>query len=497
MSDKKQDGTSDDADARPTGTDGSGVPEDTGTDPTASETDPNAPDAERAGADAPPSEGRPVAEDPLGEPRSELSAEPASEPQEPAPDPLLATESTARETHDEQLEDVQEDDGGWSFAARALTFLILLFAGAALGIWAAPRIAPQLPSGMAPVAQWLTPGNVGDEEEIAALNAAVTEVQSQVSSLSDRVNGLSASLGEGDVASRIAQAVQQARSQTEDELADVREQIAGLSGDEVDQRLARLESTLEGQVAELSSLQRQIAGSISSEATEQAAEQINVYEAQIEGLRAELGSVSDAVASLRNRIDEVAATADRSIETAQEQVEQIQTETRTALSNAAIESDVALIRAALAAGQPFSEPATRLAEDPGVSLPEGLRAAADTGAPTLLTLQDRFPDAAHTAIRASIAAGSGEGLLARSRAFIEAQVASRSLTPQEGDHTDAILSRMEEDLRNGDLPAALSEAEALPSEARAAMRSWLDDAQLRAQAEAGLAQLRSSTPATN
>ena len=130
-------------------------------------------------------------------------------------------------------------------------------------------------------------------------------------------------------------------------------------------------------------------------------------------------------------------------------------------------------------------------------MPEGLTAAAPSGVLTLAALRDSFPDAAHTAIRASILAGAGDGLIARGRAFLEAQVASRSLTPRPGVGPDAVLSRMEDRLRKDDLDGALAEAAALPSEAAGAMDGWLAAARLRAGAVAGLAALEGALAATN
>ena len=115
----------------------------------------------------------------------------------------------------------------------------------------------------------------------------------------------------------------------------------------------------------------------------------------------------------------------------------------------------------------------------------------------MATLRDRFPDAAHAAIRASIVASAGDGIMARSRAFLEAQVASRSLTPKEGTSPDAVLSRMEDRLRNDDLKGVLAEAESLPSEAAQAMADWLDAARRRAGAVEAVASLDASAPATN
>ena len=130
-------------------------------------------------------------------------------------------------------------------------------------------------------------------------------------------------------------------------------------------------------------------------------------------------------------------------------------------------------------------------------MPAGLAAAAPTGIATLAQLRDRFPDAAHDAIRASIIASAGDGVIARSRAFLEAQMASRSLTPKPGMAPDAVLSRMEERLRHDDLDGALAEADELPSEAAGAMADWLGAARLRVGAVEGLAELDRAPAATN
>jgi hypothetical protein len=224
---------------------------------------------------------------------------------------------------------------------------------------------------------------------------------------------------------------------------------------------------------------------------------IDVYRAELDGLRAELATLTGNVSGLASRIDEVAATADRSIAAAQARVAAVEAESTTALGAAQSASDIALLRAALTAGQPFAEVADRLAAAPGVTLPEGLGAAAATGAPTLASLREGFPEAAHAAIRASILAGAGEGVMARAGAFVSAQVASRSLTPQEGMSPDAVLSRIEDRLRRDDLAGVLAEAEQLPSEAREAMAGWLAGVRLRLAAEAGLAEISAQLPVTN
>jgi hypothetical protein len=410
---------------------------------------------------------------------------------EPTLDPLATgrPDPTPPPPVEDDSHEEGHDEGGMSFAAWALTALLLLLGGAALGIWGAPRLAPHLPSGLAPAAEWLTPGAREAEAELAALEARVDE---RLGSVDARLADLSSA---GDLDSRIAVATDELEARLRAEIEGLQQQLGQADGAEVQQRLGRLESSIEGQVAELATLKEQLAGG-AGQLSAEAVQQIDVYRAELDGLRGEVGALQDRVGSLAARIDEVAAEADRQVETARQRVAEIQSQSDTALSAAEVEADLALVRAAVASGQPFAEPVQRLA-DSGVAVPEALEAAAESGVATMAALRDRFPDAAHAAIRASIMASAGEGVMARSRAFLEAQVASRSLTPQQGTNPDAVLSRMEERLRNDDLAGALAEAGNLPSEAAAAMADWLEAARRRAAAVEAVARLDAAAPATN
>jgi hypothetical protein len=395
------------------------------------------------------------------------------------------------DTHDPAA--AEEDEPGYSLAARALAVLLLLLAGAAAGIWAAPHLAPMLPAGLAPVAEWLTPGAREAQTDYAALEA---RVESELAATGQRIAALP---GAEDIDARIASAVAAAGTQTSADLGALRETVGEIDPAGIRQRIDQLAATLDGQAAELATLKDQLTGGVAatSSLTEEAVARIDVYRAELDGLRAELSTLTGNVSGLASRIDAVAATADRSIAAAQDRVAAIEAESSTALDVAHSTSDIALLRAALTSGQPFADVADRLTASPGVTLPEGLAAAAATGAPTLATLRADFPDAAHAAIRATILAGAGDGIVARARAFVGAQVASRSLTPQPGMTPDAILSRMEDDLRRDDLEGVLAEAGHLPSEASAAMANWLAGVRLRVAAEAGLAEISAQLPVTN
>lgn len=441
---------------------------------------------------------------PAPDPAAESSARPAPAETEPveavAIDTAAEREEAARDLAHEPVpvvdsveethEDGHEEEAGWSLAARTLAVLCLLLAGAGLGIWAAPKIAPMLPSGMAPVAKWLTPGQAETEAEIAALRE---RVDTGVGALESRVAALPAG---DDIDTRIAAAVADAEAKLSAEIEAAKAAAGEVDLTAVNQKLAELEAAVQSRTTELDSLKAQITGT-AGQPSDAALGRIDAYKGEVEALRGELGTVRDTVSGFSTRLDEVDARADREIKAAQAKVAAVRERADTELGAAAVATDLARVRAAIASGQPFAEPLAALTGDGGATASEGLSAAADTGVATLAQLRESYPDAAHAAIRASIAASAGTGILARSQAFLEAQVSSRSLTPQTGQGTDAVLSRMEEKLRQDDLDGVLAEAGSLPSEAAAAMADWLDAARKRAEAVDGLAALDASLTTTN
>ncbi len=465
-------------------------------------------------------------------------------PADPAtsPEPERPTAAEAPEAGHDQYG--YEEEAGPSFASRALLVLVLLLAGAVAGIWAAPKIASSLPAGMAPVAAWMMPGATLSQDSLDRLEADVT---AQVATLEEEVRTLRGELAavpgqealDARIADHVGAAVLESEARASDALsaavAETDTRIAGavkaavddIAAPETRQQLARLQNSLEGQIAQLDDLKTQLQGGIAATAqsTEATAANIDIYRSELEGLRAEVGDLTDSVAGLRERIDTVAATADRSIASAQadldaakaaftdalaasktefdaalseaqDVVEETRESAETAMTEAAIEADIAQIAAALGNAQPYSEPVARL-EAGGVAVPAGLAENSADGVPTLLMLRESFSPSAHEAIRAGIVSGAGQGLFSRAQAYLEAQVSNRSLAPKEGLDTDAVLSRMEEALRREDLAGALAEAGHLPSEAAAAMQSWLTRARARAEADAGLVELKAGHPATN
>lgn len=421
----------------------------------------------------------------------ESPPEPVETAADPDPEPLpqeAAAVAEPPETHEH--EEIEHEEGR-SFAARALTFLLVLIAGAIIGIWGAPKLAPLLPSGLAPLADWLSPRDEAAEARMATLESRLD------GEVGDMRSQLAALPSPDDTSARI-DAATQAAAQLSERIAALESTVGGIDVGQTRQELDRLQAAADSQSAELASLKDQLSGATaaSGQLSEDTIAQIDVYRAELDGVRADVGTLRDQVGQLSTSLDAVTARADREIESAQAKVAEIQADAETRLSAAEVASEVSMIRAAIANGQPFAEPLQSLSEQSDIEIPEGITAAA-SGVPTMAALRDRFGNAAHAAIRASTFAGAGDGVLARSKAFLDAQIASRSLSPKEGAGTDAVLSRMEDRLRSDDLDGALAEADQLPSEAAAAMSGWLDDARLRAGAVDGLADFDAALTATN
>ncbi len=186
----------------------------------------------------------------------------------------------------------------------------------------------------------------------------------------------------------------------------------------------------------------------------------------------------DAIAAYEAELERLQA----SVAAQRDEIEALLSEARTSETSAEERARIALARAlmsriitAVDSGAPYAEALAELEATGGADVPAGLAAAADTGVPTLIELQDGFPSAARAALNAARSAEGGGGL----GAFIERQLGARSVEPREGDDADAVLSRAEAAIRQGRLGDALAEVDTLPDAAKASMADWISKAEMR------------------
>lgn len=368
------------------------------------------------------------------------------------PDEAIDVEAAPDVAENDRFDEDEHDETG--MVARILKISAFLVFGGVLMLWIGPKVAPSLPSGMAPVANWLAPGGAEIKAEIAALQAALADMPEPVSAY--EIEAMIA----GGISTKTT-----ALSARIDALGD------GTDSGEIESRLAALEMKTDGLRAEVSALLAQLSdvSQVGGEVSAETAAKLAGFAAVNEGLKAE-------IAALANRIDGVSATA-------AERASAVEADAELERNAAAILSSLNTIDLALSAGLPFAAALADLENAGVMDIPAAL-ADASGGVATMAKLRADFPEAAHAAIRASILASAGDGIFASISAFTRAQVAGRSLTPQDGVGPDAVLSRAEVALKQDDLTTALAEIDALPavampSEARGPMGDWVANAMER------------------
>ncbi len=184
----------------------------------------------------------------------------------------------------------------------------------------------------------------------------------------------------------------------------------------------------------------------------------------------QLNALRDAVTAQTARIDALTSEAEQREDVARASAQQ-------ELRRAALTR----IRTALDTGSGYA-PALGDLERAGMSSPDALQEVAEAGVPTQAALQERFAPAARAALVAARKDKTEGGDDAGFWSFMSDQLGARSLERSEGPGVDAVLSRAEDDVRQGKLDSALSEIDALPEPAKAELADWAADARARMQA---------------
>ena len=159
-----------------------------------------------------------------------------------------------------------------------------------------------------------------------------------------------------------------------------------------------------------------------------------------------------------------------------------------AIRNASVRASVAALTSRLQNGIAFSGALAELEKLTGSEAPAALKDAAEAGVATLDELRASFGRNAQRAISADIRAeAKDEGILGKAAARLQSVAAGRPKNEEEGDTTAAIVSRIEARLREGALPDALAEAEALSEAAKGALSEWLGRLETRIAVDAAAA----------
>ncbi len=354
-------------------------------------------------------------------------------------------------------------------SGKILFVIVAFVAAAVLTLWAAPRIARVLPSGLEPVAILLSPGQ---SEATARIDSLEKNVLDRLTGIEERLATIEGSTGQLVSDAEAALMLSSYDDFVEFRLESVRDMLSAERNGDLARRIDTVESRLDAIVSDQSILRELVevgGGPDSPAVSSEVLGRIAGYQTELTGLRNDLADFASRQGDAMNRVEDLASRFDD------------MEDTLAALNSGASGVDsVQLaelddIRLALASGDAFLHAVNSLAGRPGIDVPPALSDIASSGTPPVAELRRRFPEAAYGAIQASVLAETGDGLAERSIAFLRSLVVTRSLEPREGNDVDAILSRMEAQLEAGDLGGVLREGFSLPDDASVSMADWLAD----------------------
>ena len=201
----------------------------------------------------------------------------------------------------------------------------------------------------------------------------------------------------------------------------------------------------------------------------------SVSEAAVAAYERELAGLQDAIAEQQSTLEAQIAAQKDEVARLVEEAQALESSAVEAETAAKVQTGITDILTAIESGAPFADSVASL-QGLGIDVPETLAGPADTGVATLASLQDGFAPLARSALAtAREASEESQGI----GSFLQRQLGARSVTPQDGDSADAILSRIEAALSAGDISTVLQEADALPEAAKEALETWTASAATR------------------
>ncbi|MDG1936316.1 MAG: hypothetical protein P8I83_07880 [Paracoccaceae bacterium] len=188
-----------------------------------------------------------------------------------------------------------------------------------------------------------------------------------------------------------------------------------------------------------------------------------------------IGAYNNEVTALQSSIQAQRDQVDKLIAQASAKETQALEISQTTMARIAL----AEVQTALEKGMPFVTELNEFAKLTGRRVPPKLSELADTGAVTIAELNAQFPPFARKALTAQRAGSSENRLSAGWADFLKSQFQARSVSPKEGNDADAVLSRAEDAVRQGNLAKALEELSNLTSPAKDKMAQWSNQAVAR------------------
>jgi hypothetical protein len=200
---------------------------------------------------------------------------------------------------------------------------------------------------------------------------------------------------------------------------------------------------------------------------------------QVDGLAEKIAALETALQSERSAQASTTAELTRRLTDAETKINEPRDDIEVARAIAS-----AALKAAIDRGGPFLTELDTLSkvtpDDPAIA---SLQSFAATGVPSRSELMQKFPDVANAMLSAINQPDPNQGIMERLTESAFSLVKVRPVGNIEGETPDAMIARMENKLRNGDLQGAALEWNGLPEAARTASADYKKSLDARIEVE--------------
>ena len=317
----------------------------------------------------------------------------------------------------------------------SIIIIFSLICGGIITLSFSTKISALLPSGMAPLARFLSPSEA----------LAIERIQIYKLETDNRLNKI-----ENIKHPNVDLKIKELRDEISNDIAQISKELTEIDNSKIENRLNELEKKITNTLTLVDEL---VFNSSKNVIINDSPPNKN-YDLIIKKLRSEITFLSNQQNFL---------------------IEQFNTlknaDLNTPNNNSKDLNDFDKIKEALNFGGPYKLALEKISKKE-IQIPKALLDNSE-GVVTMNYLKTNFPTVAHASLKASLKQSDESGLGGKLLGFLKSQVTVRSLDAQEGNSINAILSRMQVALNNDDLSEAIRQSSDLNGAAKSEIKDWL------------------------
>ena len=317
----------------------------------------------------------------------------------------------------------------------SIIIIFSLICGGIITLSFSTKISALLPSGMAPLARFLSPSEA----------LAIERIQIYKLETDNRLNKI-----ENIKHPNVDLKIKELRDEISNDIAQISKELSEIDNSKIENRL----SDLEKKITNTLTLVDELVFNSSKNVIINDSPLNKNYDLIIKKLRSEITFLSNQQNFL---IEQFNTLKNANLNTSKKNSKDL--------------NDFDKIKEALNFGGPYKLALEEISKKE-IQIPKVLLDNSE-GVVTMNYLKTNFPTVAHASLKASLKQTDESGLGGKLLGFLKSQVTVRSLDAQEGNSINAILSRMQVALNNDDLSEVIRQSSDLNGAAKSEIKDWL------------------------